>query len=63
MDYIADQAELLIGEGLFADADTLISNALIRAPENDRTAALRRFCTIMAEKAKTGIRDVQGARL
>lgn len=63
MDYIADQAELLIGEGLFADADTLISNALIRAPENDRTAALRRFCTIMAEKAKTGIRNVQGARL
>lgn len=63
MDYIADQAEMLIGEGRFADAENLISNAAIRAPENDRTVALRRFCTIMAEKSKTGIRDVEGARL
>ena len=61
MDYIAEQAEQLIVEGRFGDADGLLSKAATRAPENDRTAALRRFCLIMAEKSKPSVYDKQGA--
>ncbi len=52
MDYIADQAELLIGEGRYSDAEILISDATARAPESDRTSAIRRFCIIIAGKTE-----------
>jgi hypothetical protein len=61
MDYVADQAEQLIAEGRFNEADILICNATTRAAENERTAAIRRFCTIMAKKTKPCIHDTQGA--
>ena len=61
MAFIADQAELLIGEGRYSDAEMLIANATARAPENERTVALRRFCTIIAEKTVLSTRHTQGA--
>ena len=60
MDYIADQAELLIGEGRYSDAEMLIANAAVRAPETERTTAIRRFCTILAGKTEPGKRQHQG---
>jgi hypothetical protein len=63
MDFIADQAELLIGEGRYSDAGLLIANATVRAPENERTTAIRRFCRILAEKTEQGKQHTQGACL
>lgn len=63
MDYVADQAELLIGEGRYNDAELFVSNAAVLSPENERAAAIRRFCAIMVRKAKSGMRDNQGALL
>jgi tetratricopeptide (TPR) repeat protein len=63
MDFIADQSELLIGEGRFIDAENLIANATSRAPENERTSAIKRFCRILAEKTEQGKQHTQGAGL
>lgn len=61
MDYIADQAEILIGEGRYGDAEKLIISANVRAPENERTAAIKRFCKILSEKSEQGKQHSQGA--
>ncbi|MDD2898961.1 MAG: glycosyltransferase [Desulfuromonadaceae bacterium] len=61
MNYIADQAELLISEGRYSEAKMLIDKALLRAPENDRIFAMNRFCTILAEKTEHNKQQNQGA--
>ena len=50
MDYIADQAEMLIADEKFDNAEKWMNNATSRAPGNQRVAALLRFAAIMNGK-------------
>lgn len=50
MDYIADQAEILIANGKFNEAEMLLNNATDRAGEKQRVTVQRRFVSILKNK-------------
>lgn len=61
--FVMNQAQSLVGEGRFDDAEKWLSEATLRYGESTEMAALRRFISIQANKISASVRQTEGTTI
>lgn len=61
--FVTNQAQSLVGEGRFDDAEKWLSEAALRYGESTEMVALRRFISIQSNKISASVRQTEGTTL